>query len=307
MGNKKGKRTMYRLKKQLEWYSFIIVTLIVLIILVYKPTFTAVKYSFYNVSTMGFSEKFVGLWNYQFLLTNKAFIKVMGNTLLLGVMGLVTIPLGFFLATLINGVNNRRLQSFFRVGFYLPNIITGVTIIMIFQIILKGYGGSLNIILSSLAGRDIQTGWLSDPRFARIGATLIWIYSNLGYSMLINLASMQTIPREIYEAAEVDGASVLKQWLYLTIPNMRACFSFLLITGMISGLSRFTDLFILSGYSGDGGTSGVLQTILLYIYQYSFEQPQYGLSNAGAIILFVFVLFFTLLNIKLSGIFREEN
>lgn len=298
---------MYRLKKQLEWYSFIIVTLIVLIILVYKPTFTAVKYSFYNVSTMGFSEKFVGLWNYQFLLTNKAFIKVMGNTLLLGVMGLVTIPLGFFLATLINGVNNRRLQSFFRVGFYLPNIITGVTIIMIFQIILKGYGGSLNIILSSLAGRDIQTGWLSDPRFARIGATLIWIYSNLGYSMLINLASMQTIPREIYEAAEVDGASVLKQWLYLTIPNMRACFSFLLITGMISGLSRFTDLFILSGYSGDGGTSGVLQTILLYIYQYSFEQPQYGLSNAGAIILFVFVLFFTLLNIKLSGIFREEN
>jgi ABC-type sugar transport system permease subunit len=307
MAHLQKKVNLFKLKKQLEWYSFILITLIVLIVLVYIPTFTGIKYSFYDVSTMGFSEKFVGLWNYQFLLGNKVFFRVMGNTLILGVMGLLTIPLGFILASLVNGVSNRSLQSFFRVSFYLPNIITGITIIMIFQIILKGYGGSLNVVLSALTGKDIQTGWLSDPRFSRLGATVIWVYSGLGYSMLINLASMQAIPREIYEAAEVDGASVFQQWLYLTIPNMKACFSFLLITGMISGLSRFTDLYILSGYSADGGNGGALQTILLYIYQYSFEQPRYGLSNAGAVILFIFVLFFTLLNVKLSGIFKEGD
>jgi ABC-type sugar transport system permease subunit len=256
---------------------------------------------------MGFSEKFVGLWNYQFLLGNKVFFRVMRNTLILGVMGLLTIPLGFILASLINGVKSANLQSFFRVGFYLPNITTGITIVMIFQIILKGYGGSLNLVLSSLTGKDIQIGWLSDPRFSRIGATVIWVYSGLGYSMLINLASMQAIPREIYEAAEVDGASAFQQWIHLTIPNMKACFSFLLVTGMISGLSRFTDLYILGGYSADGGNGGVLQTILLYIYQYSFEQPRYGLSNAGAVILFLFVLFFTLINVKVSGMFKEGD
>ncbi|GHV43253.1 sugar ABC transporter permease [Spirochaetia bacterium] len=297
----------YKLKKQLEWYSFIVVTLTVLVILVYIPMITTVRYSFYDVSTMGFSERFIGLGNYEFLMGNQVFIRVMGNTLLLGLMGLLTIPIGFILASLINSVLVRNLQSFFRVGFYLPNILTGITIIMIFQIILKGYNGSLNMVLSALSGRQIEIGWLSDPRFAKIGATVIWVYSGLGYSMLINLASMQAIPREIYEAAEVDGASAFKQWLFLTIPNMKACFSFLLVTGMISGLSRFNDLFILSGYSGAGGNGGALQTILLYIYQYSFEQPRYGLSSAGALILFIFVLVFTLINVKLSGMFKGES
>jgi ABC-type sugar transport system permease subunit len=307
MKQQKKKSNGYKIRKQLEWYSFIIVTLVVLVILVYKPTLTTIKYSFYDVGTMGFNEKFIGLGNYEFLLGNQVFVRVLGNTLLLGIMGLLTIPIGFILASLVNSVISKRIQSFFRVGFYLPNILTGITIIMIFQIILKGYGGSLNVVLSSITGRQVEIGWLSDPKFAKIGATIIWVYSNLGYSMLINLASIQSIPREIYEAAEVDGASVFRQWRSLTIPNMKGCFSFLLVTGMIAGLSRFTDLFVLSGYSGAGGNGGAFQTILLYIYQYSFEQPRYGLSSAGAIILFVFVLFFTLINVKISGMFRGEG
>jgi ABC-type sugar transport system permease subunit len=307
MPKAKRKSRSYGLKKQLEWYSFIVVSLVVLLVFVYKPMLSTIRYSFYDVSTMGFNERFIGLGNYEFLLGNRVFFRIMGNTFILGVMGLLTIPLGFILATLINSVSGKTFQSFFRIGFYLPNIITGITIIMIFQIILKGYNGSFNVILSNIIGRQIEIGWLSDPRYSKIGATLIWIYSNLGYSMLINLASMQAIPREMYEAAEVDGASKFKQWIFLTIPNMKACFSFLLVTGMISGLSRFTDLFILSGFSGDGGIEGSLQTILLYIYQFSFEQPRFGLSSAGAMILFVFVLFFTLLNSRFTGIFKGED
>jgi ABC-type sugar transport system permease subunit len=303
----KKKKHSGKLIKNMEWYSFIIVTIITLLILVYWPMITTIRYSFYDVSTMGFNEKFIGTKNYTFLLGNKTFIKAMGNTLLLAALGLLTIPIGFILASLINSMINRKLQSFFRVTFYLPNIITGVTIVMIFQIILKGYGGLLNTMLSSIAGTEITIGWLTDPRYAKIGATAIWIFSNLGYSMLLNLSSMQSIPTEIYEAAQVDGASVFQQWLHLTIPNMKACFSFLFVTGMISGLSRFTDLFIVSGYSGAGGNGNALQTILLYIYQYSFEQPRYGLSCAGAMILFAFVLIFTVLNVKLSGMFKEEQ
>ena len=303
----KKKSNLFQLKKQIGWYSFIIVTLIALVLFVYIPMITTVKYSFYDVNTIGFGERFVGLGNYLFLLKNSAFYKAMGNTMVLGLLGLLTIPVGFILASLINSVLNKKFQSFFRVGFYMPNIITGVTVIIIFQIILKGYQGSLNVALSSIFGRNVEIGWLSDPRFAKIGATIVWVYSNLGYSMLINLASMQSITREIYEAAEVDGASKFKQWLYLTIPNMKGCFSFLLITGIISGLSRFTDLYILSGFSGAGGNEAAFQTILLYIYQYSFEQPRYGLSSAGAMILFFFVLIFTLINVRLSGIFKEEK
>ena len=81
----------------------------------------------------------------------------------------------------------------------------------------------------------------------------------------------------------------------------------LFVTGMISGLSRFTDLFVIGGNSSSGAPGGTLQTLLLYIYQYSFEVPQYGISSAGAMILFVIVLLFTLVNVKMSGMFREEK
>lgn len=164
MGNadvsKKKGFIFHRFKKQIEWYSFIIVTLVALILFVYKPMITTIKYSFYDVSTMGFSERFIGLGNYEFLLKNPAFFKAMGNTLVLGVMGLLTLPLGFILASLINSVTGKKLQSFFRVGFYMPNIITGVTIVMIFQIILKGYQGSLNVFLSALLRMNVEIGWL---------------------------------------------------------------------------------------------------------------------------------------------------
>lgn len=295
-----------KFKKQLEWYSFIIVSIVVLLVLVYWPTIKTISYSLYDVSTVGVNEKFVGAKNYAFLLKNSTFLKAMGNTFLLAVMGLLTIPFGFILASLINNVRRKKEQSFFRVGFYLPNIITGVTVVMIFQIILKGYNGLLNNLLSDILHKHIQIGWLTDARYARLGATAIGLYSGLGYSMLINLANMQAIPREIYEAAEVDGANTFQRWLHLTIPNMRLAFTFLFITGMISGLSRFTDLYIISGFSGSGGSGNALQTILLYIYQFSFEQPRYGLSCAGAMILFAFVLIITFVNLKLSKALKEE-
>lgn len=297
----------HKIKKQLEWYSFIILSLLTLIVLVYIPMISTIRYSLYDVSFLGYGERYVGFNNYKMLLGSSSFLKAFGNTVVLTALGLLTIPLGFILATLINSLGKGRTQGFFRVGFYLPNIITGVSVILIFQIILKGNDGLFNRFLSAVLGQEIRIGWLSDSHYAKLGATLLWIWMNMGYSMLINLASMQSIQTEIYEAAAVDGANGFKQWLYITIPHMKQCFAFLFVTGMISGLSRFTDLFIIGGNSSSGAPGGALQTLLLYIYQYSFEVPQYGLSSAGAMILFGIVFVFTLFNVKMSGMFKEDD
>lgn len=139
--------------------------------------------------------------------------------MVLTALGLLTIPLGFILATLINSLGRGRLQGFFRVGFYLPNIITGVSVILVFQIILKGNDGLFNRFLSAVTGSQVSIGWLSDSRYAKLGATLLWLWMNMGYSMLINLASMQSIQTEIYEAAAVDGANGFKQWLTSPFPT----------------------------------------------------------------------------------------
>lgn len=297
-----------KIKKQLIWYSFLIVSILTLLILTYLPMLTTVKYSFHDVEVLGFGDsRFVGGQNYRTIMSNSAFLKSVGNTLILALMSLLSIPVGFILATLINNVGSGRWQSFFRMGYYFPNIITGVSVVLIFQVVLKTNGGLLNNALSFLAGRPVSIGWLTDSSVSRFGATILNLWANLGYNMLINLASLQSIPGEIYEAAEVDGANAFKKWIYITIPQMTSCFVFLFITSTINGLARFTDLFIIGGNTPIGRPGGTLQTILMYIYQFSFETPRYGIASAGAMILFLLTFTITIANLKITGFFKNKQ
>lgn len=299
-------RKKRQIKKGLEWYSFIIIPLVTVLVLVYYPMLTTIEYSFSDVSVYGYAEEFVGIRNYERLLLHSSFPRAFGNTLVLAVLGLCTIPIGFLLANMINSLGRGKLQGFFRVGFYLPHIITGVSVVMALQIVLKTNDGLFNNFLSWILQRDIAIGWLSDARYARIGVTIVYLWSNLGYSILMNLASLQSIPQELYEAACVDGAGTFKQCVYITIPNMKGCFTFLFVTGMISGLARFTDLYVLGGNSTSGAPAGTLQTIMMYIYEYSFEKLEYGVSSAGAMLLFVITFIFTMINVKVSNFFKDE-
>lgn len=299
--------TVNDVKRNLVWYSFIIFSMLALAILVYWPTMRTLYFSTTNMGTYGTEYQFVGAQNYRTLLTSSSFLTALKNTALLALYSLVTIPLGFLLANTINGLGKSRTQSFFRVMFYLPNIVTGVSVILVFQYVLRGTGGLLNQFLSVLTGQQVTIGWISHPSYSHLGVTILWVWMNLGYSMLMNLASLQSIPHELFEAATIDGANGFQSLIHITIPQMRGCFSFLLITGTISGFSRFTDLYVISGNSCAGRPNGTLQTLLMYIYQYSFESPRYGISSTGAVILFVIVLILTIINSKLTGMMKEEK
>lgn len=293
-------------RENLTWYSFIIVTLLTVIFLVYVPTGTTILFSLSDVSLKGLDTTWVGLKNYEVIFSMKAFWQSILNTLGLAMWGLIVIPLGFLLANTINNLGRGPLQAFFRVMYYMPNIITGVSVILIFQVVLKGNDGMLNNFLSMITGQKVTIGWLSSAKYSWYGATLLLIWSNLGYSMLVNLSSLQSIPTELYEAASIDGANGLQSLWYITIPNMRSCFVFLFVTGMINGLARFTDLYIIGGNSASGKPGGTLQTILMFIFQYSFDSPQYGMSSAGAVMLFLLTMAFTLLNVKATGMLKED-
>lgn len=303
---KRKKISKRLIKNNLTAYSFIIVSLVTLLVLVYIPMISTVDYSFRRIGMVGFGDEWVGLENYRMLFSQSAFWRAIGNTILLAVMGLLTIPVGFLLAVLINSLGRGRLQEFFRVGFYLPNIITGVSVYLIFRVVLMGDGGLLNNFLSAITGRQIRIGWLADPKYARWGVTILWVWMNMGYSMLMNLANLQSIPTDLYDAAAIDGANALQKLLCITIPNMKACFALLFVTGMINGLARFTDIFILSGSDSYGGAGGTLQTILMYVFQFSFETPNYGVASAGSMVLFVLVFLMTMVNVKLTGFLKDE-
>ncbi|MCI6755341.1 MAG: sugar ABC transporter permease [Lachnospiraceae bacterium] len=300
-------KTKRKIRQNLTWYSFLAVSIIAIILFVYIPMFSTIRFSLYDVQVVGYGGSFVGLKNYRVVLTQRVFLRALGNTLILAVMGLLTIPIGFILAVMINSLGRGKLQTLFRVGFYMPNIIAGVSVVLIFQVVLRGEGGLLNNVLSALLGHKIAIGWLSDMKYSKLGATIIYIFQNEGFAMLINLASLQAIPSELYDSASVDGATAWNKLVYITMPAMKKCFSFLLVTQMISSLARFTDLYIIGGNSATGFPGGSLQTIMMYIYQFSFESPQYGISSAGSMILFILVFAFTILNVKLTGFFNEEE
>ena len=300
IGSRNFGKNVYKWKKNLIWLTFLLPTFICLLILTYIPTIKAVNYSFHDVNVIGEIQSNVGFQNYKVLLESSGFRKSILNTLILALMSLLAIPLGFVIACGANGVRNKKAQTVFRLGFYMPNIITGVSIVLIFQYILQVDNGLINLALSNILGKKIEIGWLSDPSLTKVGASIIQIWTTLGYNMLICLAGLQSIPTELYEAAMMDGAGSFRRWRYITIPLMRNNFIFQFITGIISGFSRFTDLYILSGNSSSGKPAGSLQTILMYIYQYSFENPSYGLSCAGAVILFIIVFTVTAINLKVT-------
>lgn len=300
-------KTKREISRQLTWYSFIIISIVCLVVLTYIPMATTIKYSFYDARTLGFEGEFNGLQNYKILVSNPAFLKAILNTFVLTILSLLQIPIGYIFACLINSIKKLKIQSFFRVGYYMPNIITGVSVVLVFQVVLKQNDGLLNRALSTLFHTSINIGWLSEPNMAKFGATILSLWSNIGYCILICLANLQGISHEIQEAAKVDGANGIKNWWYITTPLMKDCFIFLFITNTITGFSRFTDLFIIGGNSASGRPGGALQTLLMYIYQYSFEYPNFGMASAGAMILFVLIFVVTMLNLKFTGFFKKSK
>ena len=304
---KRKKLTGWRIKQQLQWYSFIVPSIICLIVLTYIPTIKSIQYSFYKVASIGLDKKYVGLKNYASILKHTQFHQALANTGILAALSLLVIPLGFILATLVNELGRTKKQTFFRIGFYIPNILTGVSVVLLFQFVLRQHDGLLNTFLGALAGRPVEIGWLVDARVTKISVTIMGIWGGLGYNMLINLAGLQSIPMELYEAAAIDGCSGIQRWRYIVIPNMTKTFSFLMITNIIGSFSRFTDLFMLAGNSASGKPGGSLQTIMMYIYQYSFESPNYGIATAGCMVLFVLVFAVTMIELAITGFFRKEE
>jgi ABC-type sugar transport system permease subunit len=187
----------------------------------------------------------------------------------------------------------------FKVIYFLPQVTSTVAVALIFSYVFQPNWGLINGTLR-LLGVETLPLWLANPRFeltgSRSAVTLLAVWVALGYYILIFLAGLQAIPSELYDAAVVDGANPFQNWWYITVPSLRPSFIFLIITGMIDALSRFSDLWMLGGPGGTPARS--LQTIVMYIYQTAFESNDFNLAAAATVILFIVMLLVTLVNFR---------
>jgi ABC-type sugar transport system permease subunit len=287
---------MTRVRRYLPWYAFVLPPFALFVLFVIYPTLEAFGLSFSR--QVGGQQQFSGAYQYSRLIGDNVFISALLNTVLLGVAFLViVIPLSVVLASLINSLSRR--STVFKVIYFLPQVTSAVAVAVVFNYVFQPDWGMLNSLLRA-AGVDPLPLWLADPRLSltgsRAAATILAVYVGLGYFMLIVLAGLQSISVELYDAAAIDGAGHFQAWRYITLPSLRPTFVFLLITGSIDAMARFSDLWTLGGPGGTPARS--LQTIVMYMYQTAFVGADFNLAAAIAVVFFLIVFGLTLVSFR---------
>lgn len=233
--------------------------------------------------------KWVGLNNYEQMLKDSYFIKSLQNNLYYTV---IFVPGSMLLALLLAlGLNRRPYgQNAVKAMIFIPYISNIVVVSIIWMAMLQPYSGPINGLLNAM-GVAKPPMWLTKRSSAMPSIILVNIWFNVGYSMIIFLAGLQNIPKELYEAAEIDGAGAFRKFFNLTVPLLSPTTFFILVTTMINSFKVFGTVNIMT----QGGPSGDATTVLVFhIYRSAFRYYKMGYASAMSIVLFLMIFIVTL-------------
>ena len=270
-------------------YLFLMPALAVLLVFFFIPFFQTIGLSFFDYSSSLYNPTFNGIDNYIKLFKEPVFYKVMFNTfmyLVIAVPFLVLFPL--FVAVLIN--QKIRGITLYKILIYLPVIVSIVVAAIAFKWLYAGQG-VLNYILSLFHIEPI--GWLVDTKWALFSVAVVTIWKGIGYYMMIYLASLMSVPQELYEACDIDGANFLQKHLTVTIPHIMPTIALVSTISIISAMKVFAEIYVMT----KGGPLDSSKTIVYYIYERAFENLDLGYASALAVVLLVVVMIFSLINI----------
>ncbi|MFE5118183.1 carbohydrate ABC transporter permease [Streptomyces sp. NPDC056669] len=256
--------------------------------------------SFHRWDGLG-SMEYAGLSQYRYLLSDAQFWNSLTNTLI--IWAIATLPMLFIaLVTAVMLNSAVRFKNFYRFAYFLPNVTSVVAVAIIFTSIFSTNFGLANAVLQGL-GLD-QVAWLNTDWGIKISIAVLMTWQWTGYNALIFLAGLQTIPSELYEAARVDGAGPVQTFFRITVPMMRPIILFALVVSTVTGLQSFTEPQVLlantnntSTFAGGPGNSG--QTMVLYFFQQSFDNNDFGYGAAIAWGIFLVVAIFSIVNWRL--------
>ena len=270
-------------------YLFLLPALAVLVVFFFIPFFQTIGLSFFDYSSGIYNPDFSGVDNYVKLFKEPIFYQVMFNTfmyLLIAVPFLVIFPL--FIAILIN--QKIRGITLYKILIYLPVIVSIVVAAIAFKW-LYANEGVLNYILSLFHIEPI--GWLVDTKWALFSVAVVTIWKGVGYYMMIYLASLMSVPQDLYEACDIDGANFLQKHLTVTIPHIMPTIALVSTISTISAMKVFAEIYVMT----KGGPLNSSKTIVYYIYERAFENLDLGYASALAVVLLVVVMLFSLINI----------
>jgi cellobiose transport system permease protein len=248
------------------------------------------------------SKTFVGLKNYIFLFNpDSQFFQSVGNTLLFVALTLpLQIAFGLLLASLLHSKWVKG-KAFFQLLNFMPYIVTPVAVGLIFNLMFDWQSGFVNKVLLHFGVVDEGIYWLGEPGYARMVVVIMLFWKGFGYTMIFYLAGLANIPKDLNEAAEVDGASAFRTFTSITLPLLKPVTSFIIITGIIGGFQLLEEPLLLLGGSGQGSSIAVIGgpdscclTTVWNMYDTAFgSTTRYGLGAAIAYGLCIIIAVFS--------------
>ncbi len=241
----------------------------------------------------------VGLDNYKNMLSDELFWKALTNT---SIFTLGSVPITTALAIFMANVLNKkfvRLKDFFRAAYFMPSVTALVVIALIFTN-LYSIDGYVNALVQMLGFSGTERGWLAEPSTSLMSIMAMDIWMASGYYMVLFLAGMQTISNDLYEAAELSGASPMRQFWEITFPLLRPTLMFVLIINSIKSFQVFVEVFVMT----KGGPLHSTTTLVYQVYENAFKESDLmGYASAIAYTLFMILIVFSLIQMK---VLREK-
>ncbi|MBP2331133.1 multiple sugar transport system permease protein [Kibdelosporangium banguiense] len=285
-------RLRRKLNDNLTAYGLLAAALVVFALFSWYPIVRGILLSFQEVNFVD-PPRWVGFENFERLFADPLFGRAWLNTLEFTAIALVLgFAVPFVTAVLLNEL--RHAKAFFRIAVYLPVMLPPVVVAMLWKWIYNPGPGLANAALGSVGLP--ASAWLDSSSTAMVSLVIVSTWANMGSTTLIYLAALQTIPGELYESAELDGAGLFKRLWHVTIPQTKFVLLVLLLLQVVATMQVFTEPYVMTG----GGPEDSTVTVLLLLYRYAFTYNDFGSASAMSLLLLVALGIFSGLYLKLT-------
>ena len=285
-------------------YLFIAPYLVITAVFMLYPLLNAAVLTLYQTNGPA-SRVFIGVDNFTHLATDPMFHTALWNTTVFAAASvLLQLPLSMGLALLLNSGKSRA-KAFFRLILFSPNLVGQIFVGVLFMVMFTPRYGMINQFFHTLIGWGLEEKWLQDPALVMpaIVLTAMWVW--VGFNMIYFLAALQSVDKNLEEAARIDGANRFQVFWYVTLPSMRHVVIFVVVTSIIGSYQLFELPLTLFPESQGKGPDNSALTVINYLYEVGFNKGDLGLGSAVGWVVAIIIFCLSLFNIKLSGAAKE--
>ena len=271
-------------KRNLQALAFAVPAILILGIFVYFPLIENFIYSFQSFTLSSATKECVGFDNYRHLFSDKIILVSLKNNILYAVISIVIqVGFGLVLAAVLEDIAFHKFAPALRSIYFIPTVISMTVVCLLFDFVYNPQMGLLNSFLELVGLDGFTRVWLGSKKTAMYAVIAVSQWQSTGYVAMLFIVAIQKIPRDLYEAAEVDGAGKLKRFFYITVPQVRQMFFVTMILTVVGAFTVFNEPYILTG----GGPGTATMVLSLHMYQTGFVKNNMGYASTIAMLIFV--------------------